>query len=173
MASSQHPHSADEAAPQFLMAHLEDPGPGYKPATAFPNSSSSSASSPTESEYLTHTDILGRIPPPAPCSQAPGSLRRHLPLRFIRSCEKYALWLKGPQPPRKLKIRPICSRIQTVSIRLINRWAAKYYQRFWVLLGYYILWLLLFVTIIYKSTSRDGFGADGPLVKLSCISRLW
>jgi hypothetical protein len=172
MASSEHVHSAEETTPHFLMTNLEDGGPGYKPPAAFPNSGNSSASSPTESEYLTHTDIFGRMPS-APCSQATGFLRYLVLLRFIQNCEKCVMWLRGPQPSRKFNIRPICSRFQKVPIRLFNRCVATYYQRFWVLLGYYILWLLLFVTVIYNSGSRDGFGADGPLVKLSCISRLW
>jgi hypothetical protein len=166
MASSQHGHSAKDATRQYFMTGVEDGGPKYKPATTYPDVGDSSASSPVESDCLTHTEILGRIPPPA-------SLRYLLSLSFIQSCEKCALWLKGPQPPRQFKIRPIYSRFQKVPIRLPSRWVANYYQRLWVLLGFYVLWILLFIIIIHGPASGDGFGTEGPPVKLSCISRLW
>lgn len=173
MVSSQHVHSAKDATHQFLMTDLENGGPGYKPTATFPNLSDSSASSPIENDYLTHTDIPGRIPLTFPCPQAPGFLRYLLPLSFIQSCEKCVLWLKGPQPPRQFKIRPIYSRIQKVPIRVLNKWVTTDYQRFWVLLCFYVLWMLLFVTIIHGPAARDGIDTEGPPVKLSCISRLW
>jgi hypothetical protein len=173
MASSQPTHSAQEAAPQFLMTSLEHDGLGYKPAASYPNSSTSSASSPIESEYLTHTNMVGRYQTPATSSKVPSFLQHLLPPRFIQNCEKYALWLRGPQPPRQFKIRPLCSRFQRVPIRLLDRWVAKNYKRFWVLFGFHVLWILLFVTTIYDSASRDGTGTNGLPVKLSCISRLW
>jgi hypothetical protein len=135
MFSSQLVHSANDPTPQFLMTDLEDGRPGQKPAATFPNLSDSSASSPIESDYLTHTDIPGRSPPTFPCAQAPGS-RYLLPLSFIQSCEKCVLWLKGPQPPRQFKIRPIYSRFQRAPIRLFNRWVANDYQRSGYSLGF-------------------------------------
>lgn len=95
---------------------------------------------------------------------------RSLPI--IRIWEKFALWMKGPQPPRRYHIKPICGLVQTAPTRLLARRFSPLH-RAWLLAAYYLLWVLLFVLGLHKYTSIGPIGRYGPPVRLSCISRLW
>ena len=173
MAPAQPTRLAEEATPGFPMIDLENGETGHKPAFETSSTNSSSASSPTEAAYLTHTHDFVRAQTPSPSFHALAFLRRRTSPRLILLYENSASWVKGPRPSRVHKITPIFPQVQAAPLKLLDRWVPQYYQKSWLLIGYYILWLLLFVIILYRSASRDEVSQLGPPVKLSCISRLW
>jgi hypothetical protein len=172
-ASYKHRRYADKASPGFPMVNLENGGVGYKAAADSSSTSTSSVSSPTEAAHLTHTNDLGRIPTPSHSPEVVATLRHLVPRRLTQICKQFASWMKGPQPARPYKIKPIFETVQTAPTRLLDRRVPQHHHRLWILAGYYILWLLLVVIVLHKSTSTGEIGKLGPPLRLSCISRLW
>ncbi|THY05001.1 hypothetical protein D6D03_03266 [Aureobasidium pullulans] len=76
------------------------------------------------------------------------------PLKRISSA--VVTWAKGPQPPRIYKIEPFFPSIQHAPLALLDRYAPKKMQRFWLLFVFYICWILSFALILHKSS----FAAD-------------
>jgi hypothetical protein len=172
-ASYKHRRSADKATPGFPMVDLENGSVGYKAAGDSSSTSTPSASSPTEAAHLTHTNEPGGIPTPSYSPEGLATLRRLVPRRLTQICKQFASWMKGPQPARPYKIKPIFEIVQTAPTRLLDRRVPQHQHRLWILAGYYILWLLLLVIVLRKSTSTGKIGELGPPLRLSCISRLW
>ncbi|GAB7351134.1 hypothetical protein MBLNU459_g1591t2 [Dothideomycetes sp. NU459] len=85
-------------------------------------------------------------------------LNERIPDPLKRASSAVARWVKGPQPPRPYKIEPFWPSIQHAPIRLLDRYAPKRMQRFWLLMLWYLLWLLSFSLILHKS----AVAADVP-----------
>ncbi len=159
--------------PGLPMVDLEHSDTGYKPAVENSSASTSPASSPTETAYLTHTNDLGGTPNPSQSPKALAFLRYLLPPRLRQLCSTSSSWIKGPQPPRPYKIKPIFERAQTAPMRLLHRWVPQRHQRVLLLASYFVLWLLCLIVALHTSASKPEIGGYGPPIRLSCISRLW
>ncbi|KAI5365226.1 Putative LCCL domain-containing protein [Septoria linicola] len=82
-------------------------------------------------------------------------------------------WVKGPQPPRIYHIKPLFPSVQHVPINLLDRYASKRIQRFWLLVAAIASWLLVFSLILYKSSFAAQIPGYGTPVRLSCAARYW
>ncbi|KAB8360917.1 hypothetical protein FH972_024649 [Carpinus fangiana] len=82
-------------------------------------------------------------------------------------------WCAGPKPPRIWKITPFLPRVQTAPLRLIDRIAPKKMHRFWLLMVYYFLFLLCFVTILHESAFSDEIPGYGSPTRIACTAEYW
>jgi len=77
-------------------------------------------------------------------------------------------WSKGPDPPIHLQIKPIYPRVQTIPLRILDRFAPKRRQKIGLWAFTCLVWFILFVTVEHFSRFR---GKSTAL--LSCSSSLW
>lgn len=100
-------------------------------------------------------------------------LAAKVPPRLKRAWHATVKWVKGPQPPRAYSIRPFFPSIQEAPIKLLDRYAPKKSQRFWLLVLFYILWILSFSLVQWKSSAAADVPGYGTPIRLSCGARYW
>ena len=136
--------------------HDQNSGSSSDTATPPPNSSTTQQStsattstSPLLPSWLQKT--LAKTPSPIKCP-----------------AKATARWVKGPNPPRVWKINPLFPKIQTIPIKLMDRYLPKRMQRVWLLMAFYFCFLLCFITLINQSQyTREIPGFGDPQV-LQC-----
>jgi hypothetical protein len=101
------------------------------------------------------------------------SFLRHLPPRFRKGWVATIKWLRGPQPPRIWHITPLFEDVQTYHLKVLERYAPKKVQKFWLLVGFYFLWLLVFSLMLWKSAFAGDVKGYGKPAVLGCGTRLW
>lgn len=82
-------------------------------------------------------------------------------------------WTEGPKPPRIYTISPHLSKVQYAPVMLLERYAPKGVQKFWLLVLLYALWLLWFSLVLWKSSFSTYIPEFGTPYRLSCSSRYW
>jgi hypothetical protein len=88
----------------------------------------------------------------------------NIPSPLKRLSSTVVNWVKGPQPPRIYKIDPIFPSIQHAPLNLLDRYAPKRMQRFWLLFVFYICWILSFALILQRSSfAADVEGYGSPI----------
>ncbi|KAI5252217.1 hypothetical protein E4T42_03636 [Aureobasidium subglaciale] len=128
----------------------------------------------TEDPLLHRTSIddpIGEEPP----QQYPWMQRvsDRIPSPVKRVSSTVVTWVKGPQPPRIYKIEPFFPTVQHAPLRLLDRYAPKRMQRFWLLFVFYICWILSFALILHKSSFAADIEGYGSPVRLGCTARYW
>lgn len=118
---------------------------------------------------LTEFDGLAR--PKSPSWRA--RIAERVPPRLKRAWETTVTWVKGPQPPRVYRITPIFPKIQHIPIALLDRYAPKKVQRFWLLVALYICWFFVFSLMQWKSSFAVQIPGYGNPVRLGCGARYW
>jgi hypothetical protein len=101
------------------------------------------------------------------------SFLRHMPPRVQKAWIAAIQWLRGPQPPRIWRINPLFEEIQTYHLKLLDRYAPKKSQKFWLLVGFYVLWLLVFSLMLWRSAFAGDVRGYGKPAVLSCTTKLW
>lgn len=96
-----------------------------------------------------------------------------IPASIRRASKAVVTWVKGPQPPRPYKIHPYFPRIQEAPLRLLDRYAPKRMQRFWLLMLFYFSWLLCFSLILWKSSFASDVKGYGSPVRIGCTATFW
>ncbi|THY49336.1 hypothetical protein D6C97_07376 [Aureobasidium pullulans] len=97
----------------------------------------------------------------------------NIPSPLKRISRAVVTWAKGPQPPRIYKIEPFFPSIQHAPLALLDRYAPKKMQRFWLLFVFYICWILSFALILHKSSFAADVQDYGSPVRLGCTARYW
>jgi hypothetical protein len=82
-------------------------------------------------------------------------------------------WTKGPDPPRKWKIRPFFPAVQTAPPRILRRFFPEQRHRFWLLLVFYVAWVAAFASVLAKSAFTSDVPGYGSPVRISCADRFW
>ena len=82
-------------------------------------------------------------------------------------------WLAGPQPPRIWKIRPYFEEVQTYHLQLLDYYVPKKAQKFWLLVGFYFVWLFVFSLVLWKSAFAGDIAGYGKPAVLNCETTLW
>lgn len=100
-------------------------------------------------------------------------IAERIPPRVKKGWASTKKWVKGPQPPRIYSIRPIFPDIQHVPLALLDRYAPKKAQRFWLLIALYASWLFMFSVVLYKSSVTASIPGHGSPVNLRCTTRYW
>lgn len=97
----------------------------------------------------------------------------NIPTPIKRASGAVATWVKGPQPPRIYKIKPFFPQIQEAPLRLLDRYAPKRMQRFWLLIFFYVCWVFCFSLILHKSSFASDIKGYGSPVRLGCTASFW
>lgn len=100
-------------------------------------------------------------------------IAERVPPSIKRTWRKVLTWVKGPQPPRIYKIKPIFPQIQEAPLRLLDRYAPKRIQRFCLLISFYLVWIFCFSLVLHKSSIAADVKGYGSPVRLACGSSFW
>ncbi|KAJ9497691.1 hypothetical protein H2202_006724 [Exophiala xenobiotica] len=96
-----------------------------------------------------------------------------VPLPVRKASRAVVTWVKGPVPPRILKIEPIFPKIQQAPPRLLDRYAPTRKQRLILLVGLYACWFLTW-SLMLKQHSTSGFiKGYGKPQNLWCGASFW
>lgn len=96
-----------------------------------------------------------------------------IPPRLKKVWRVTVKWVKGPQPPRTYTITPLFPKVQHAPIALLDRYAPKKTQRFWLLVATYFCWLLAFSLVLRKSSFSAQIPGYGSPMRLGCQARYW
>ena len=96
-----------------------------------------------------------------------------IPPRLKNAWASTVKWVKGPQPPRIYTITPFFPKVQYAPIALLDRYAPKKLQRFWLLIALYASWLLAFSLVLWKSSFAAQIPGYGSPTRLGCQARYW
>ena len=96
-----------------------------------------------------------------------------IPPRAKKAWRATKEWVKGPQPPRIYTINPLFSKVQYAPIALLDRFAPKKAQRFWLLVFAYATWLLAFSLVLRQSSFAAQISGYGTPLRLGCQARYW
>ncbi|KAF2683460.1 hypothetical protein K458DRAFT_305534 [Lentithecium fluviatile CBS 122367] len=95
----------------------------------------------------------------------------HIPPPLSRAGYKVAQWVRGPQPPKEYRIKPLFESVQTFPIRLLGRLPRL--ARICVYICAFMLWIIVFGVLLRKFGLPNDFVGFGTPVRLSCVARLW
>lgn len=96
-----------------------------------------------------------------------------VPLPIRKASRTVVDWVKGPLPPRILKIEPIFPKIQQAPIRLLDKYAPNRKQRLILLAALYASWFLTW-SLMLKHHSTAGFiKGYGRPQNLWCGASFW
>lgn len=96
-----------------------------------------------------------------------------IPLPVRKASRSVATWVKGPNPPRVLKIDPYFPKIQHAPLKLLDRYAPKQKHRAGLLIGFYAIWFLIW-SLLLKQHSGSGFiKGYGKPSNLWCGASFW
>ena len=96
-----------------------------------------------------------------------------IPPRLKQAWETTVIWVKGPNPPRIYTITPLFPKIQHAPIALLDRYAPKRAQRFWLLVLFYACWIFSFSMVLWKSSFSSVIPGYGSPMRLGCTARYW
>ena len=100
-------------------------------------------------------------------------LKARIPPRMKSAWAATVKWVEGPNPPRIYSITPIFPKVQHAPIELLDRFAPKKAQRFWLLFTLYACWLFAFSLILWKSSFSAEIPGHGSPIRLGCQARYW
>jgi hypothetical protein len=95
----------------------------------------------------------------------------HIPAPISRTAHRVTQWVRGPQPPKEYRIKPLFENVQTFPVRLLARLPRL--ARICAFIGAFMLWIVLFGVLISSFGLPDDFAGFGAPVRLSCVARLW
>lgn len=101
------------------------------------------------------------------------SVKRRIPGGVQRRYGTTVTWLRGPEPPRPWKMRPLLPRVQQIPPRLVDRFLPRRWQRAIVLLVFYICWIVTFGAVMHKSSAVDDIGGQGSPFLVGCGGSFW
>lgn len=82
-------------------------------------------------------------------------------------------WFDGPVEARVWKINPFFPRLQTAPLKLVQYIAPKKAHKFLLVLAFYFVWLLIFITVLDKSAFTNVIPGYGVPVRISCAASFW
>lgn len=85
----------------------------------------------------------------------------------------FSSFLRGPNPPRKHRIKPFFESFQTAPIRVVKRLFPSLRSKVIALIAFYAVWGAIFVTILNWSVVGPEIPGYGMPNRLSCGARLW
>jgi len=96
-----------------------------------------------------------------------------VPLPVRKATRTVVNWVKGPVPPRVLKIEPVFPKIQQAPIRLLDRYVPKKKHRFLLLTAVCASWFLTW-SLMLKHHSTSGYiKGYGKPTNLWCGASFW
>lgn len=100
-------------------------------------------------------------------------LKTHVPPSVQNKSSTIWGWLRGPNPPRLWKIRPLLPRLQQLPLRLVDKLLPRQWQRIAALFVYYVCWIATFAAVLHKSSVVDDVNGYGQPILISCGAVFW
>ncbi|CAG8229525.1 unnamed protein product [Penicillium salamii] len=94
-----------------------------------------------------------------------------LPIRKVGRAT--ANWVKGPDPPHVLLLKPLFPRVQELPVQYLDRLLPKRKHKTLLLLLLYVSWFLPWFLILLHSRSSGYIEGYGRPQTLSCSSNFW
>ena len=96
-----------------------------------------------------------------------------IPLPLRKAGRAIATWVKGPVPPRELKIEPFFPKIQQAPIQLLDRYLPKKRHRIFLLILFYATWFLTWSLMLKHHATSGYIKGYGRPSNLWCGSNFW
>lgn len=149
----------DEAARLYVPPLLEDDDPIADADT---------------SEDLPPPDVESGSPLPIWLQESSKSFRwGWVPLPLRKAGRTTANWIKGPDPPHMLLLKPLFPRFQELPVQYLDRFFPKRKQKGLLLGLLYLSWFLPWFLVLLHSRSSGYIEGYGQLQTLSCTTNLW
>lgn len=123
-----------------------------------------------------HEENIDGVSQPMPVwlIEASKDFRWHwVPLSLRKAGRSTVRWLRGPQPPHTLLLKPLFPHVQEIPVRLLNMVCPKRRYKIIALLFVYFSWFLSWSLVLRHSVSSgpiDGYGKPSPL---GCGASFW
>lgn len=101
------------------------------------------------------------------------TLEQHIPNGVRRRSSAVSKWLRGPDPARPWKIRPLLPRLQHLPLRLVDKLLPRQWQRVIALFVFYVCWIATFGAVMHKSSAVDDVDGQGAPFLVGCGSTFW
>lgn len=101
------------------------------------------------------------------------ALKQRIPNGVRRRSGASVRWLKGPEPARIWKIRPLLPRVQHLPLRLVDKLLPRLWQRAIALLVFYVCWIATFGAVMHESSAVDGVDGQGSPFLVGCGASFW
>lgn len=137
------------------------------------------ASSPRiESAVASRASIAGTGATPSSHTQEEGhTIPRSWSYSFLSAARRggrsIVNWVKGPVPAERQKISPLFPRVQTLPLRLLQKYLPKQRHKLVALIFFYFCWLLTFVTVLHHSAFSGEIEGYGAPAWLPCVASYW
>jgi hypothetical protein len=124
--------------------------------------------------HIRNADHDNNLPLPVWLRESAKSFKyRWVPLPLRKAGRATATWIKGPIPPRQLRIKPLYPHIQEAPLRFMDTYFPKHRHRVCLLIAFYATWLLTW-SLMVKHNSSDGYiEGYGKPSNIWCGASFW
>lgn len=98
---------------------------------------------------------------------------RWVPLPLRKAGRGTLGWIKGPIPPRELRITPLYPHIQEAPLRLMHRYLPKQRHRVCLLVAFYVTWFLTWSLMLRHNSSSGYIEGYGKPSNIWCGASFW
>ncbi|KAI9933228.1 hypothetical protein ASPWEDRAFT_114955 [Aspergillus wentii DTO 134E9] len=96
-----------------------------------------------------------------------------VPLPLRKAGRATAQWVKGPDPPHSLLLKPLFPKFQELPVRYLEHFFPKRKHKISLLLLLYIAWFTPWLTVLLVSRSSGYIEGYGQPTTLSCATTYW
>ncbi|KAI2793962.1 hypothetical protein POX_a00551 [Penicillium oxalicum] len=96
-----------------------------------------------------------------------------VPLPLRKAGRATVKWIKGPDPPHTLLLRPLFPRVQELPAQYLDHFFPKRKQKLALLIFLYVAWFVPWSLVILHSRSSGYIEGYGKLQTLSCGTTFW
>lgn len=129
---------------------------------------------PDASEALPPDDVESGSALPIWLQESSKSFRwRWVPLPLRKIGRATAAWIKGPDPPHMLLLKPFFPRLQELPVQYLDRYFPKRRHKISLLMLLYFAWFLPWFLVLLHSRSAGYIQGYGRPQTLSCATNFW
>lgn len=129
---------------------------------------------PEDSEDLPPPDVEAGGALPVWLQESSKSFRwAWVPLPLRKAGRATANWIKGPDPPHALLLKPLFPRIQEKPVQYLDHFFPKRKHKISLLMLLYVSWFLPWFLVLLHSRSSGYIEGYGQLQTLSCRTSFW
>lgn len=115
-----------------------------------------------------------RLPVPVWLQESAKTFKyRAVPLPIRKAARAVAKFVKGPIPPRELRVNPIFPKVQEAPIRLLDRYVPKRRHRASLLVVLIATWFLIWSLMLKKLSTAGFIEGYGKPQNLWCGATFW
>jgi hypothetical protein len=96
-----------------------------------------------------------------------------VPLPLRKAGRVTAAWIKGPIPPRQLRIKPFFPHIQEAPLRWMDTYLPKHRHRVCLLIAFYAIWLLTWSLMLKHNSTAGYIEGYGKPSNIWCGASFW